>query len=320
MFSFDVAVGEARGKRPTQEDFVFANFPETGSAGLAVLSDGMGGHRNSIVAAKFLVTGVAGELSADLDDFEAMEDDLPGRLEGLTHFANLQLGSYIRQRAIKHTIGATLLSVAISNAKLFWASVGDSPLYVIRDGQMNRLNADHSMSPQIDFMVEAGMISKDNAVNHPDRSILTSAIYGKPIKKIDCPGHPFELQEDDVILLASDGLASLEADRLIEVVSTSRKAGSNEIVRQILAAIGAADLDDQDNTALVVVQVLSGDRARTDPEHSAKSAPATPWSLELKTGGAAVQDAAPEGCESLSPCAADIGGFGDGKAPPVPNR
>ncbi len=281
-FNFDVAVGEDCGKRRTQEDFVFANFPESGNAGLAVLSDGMGGHRDSIIAAKFLVTGVAGELSAELDNFAEMEEDMPERLESLTRFANLQLGSYIQQRGIKRTIGATLLSVAISRNKLFWASVGDSLLYLVRDNEIMRLNADHSMSPQIDFMVEAGMISAENATDHPDRNILTSAIYGRNIKKIDCPRSHFELKGGDVVLLASDGLDSLGSDRTLGIIRDCNDSGSGEIVRQILRSIELADTADQDNTALVAVRVFDARREQSFKDPMKVEAPATPWSLGLK--------------------------------------
>ena len=278
-FCFDVAVGEDRGRRPTQEDFVIANFPEDLNAGLAVLSDGMGGHDDSILASRFLVTGVAGELSVDLEGFHDLEDDLPNRLEALTQFANLQLGSFMRQRGIQKTMGATLLSIAVSGDKLFWASVGDSALYLVRDGAITRLNADHSMSPQIDFMVEAGMISKENATNHPDRNILTSAIYGKKIKKMDCPITPFALKEDDLVLLASDGLGSLSSDDILKVVAGHSEDRSSALVEGLLAAVLNAGVEDQDNTALVAIRVRGEDHVIAEDPPCA-SAPATPWSLE----------------------------------------
>ena len=280
-FCFNVAVGEDLGKRPTQEDFVFANFPKTGQSGLAVLSDGMGGHHDSVMAAKFLVTGVAGELSMDLDAFPEMEAALPDRLEALTRFANLQLGSFIRQRGITQTMGATLLTVAISGDKLFWASVGDSLLYVIRQGEIHRLNADHSMAPQIDFMVDAGMISPEKAVNHPDRNILTSAIYGKSITKIDCPSKPFQLQSGDVVLLASDGIETLGTAELAAILDKDSTICSTTLAHEVLDAIEAAGHDDQDNTALVVIKVLpeAAIGKRLGPRSAVR--PATPWSLEL---------------------------------------
>ena len=280
-FRFDVAVGEDRGKRSTQEDFVFANFPEDGSAGLAVLSDGMGGHDDSIIASKFLVTGVAGELSADLENFQDLEAELPDRLEALTRFANLQLGSFMRQRGIRKTMGATLLSVAISGHKLFWASVGDSPLYLVRDGKITRLNADHSMSPQIDFMVEAGMISKESADNHPDRNILTSAIYGKNIKKIDCPRTPFELLENDLLLLASDGLDALAGDDITDLATDHAEASSSDMVRGLISAIAAADHSDQDNTAVVAIRIRDRDHP-AEAKRVDEASLATPWSLEAR--------------------------------------
>ena len=279
QFCFDTAVGEIKGKRRTQEDFVFANFPENANAGLAVLSDGMGGHHNSVIASKFLVTGVAGELSMELENFADIEDKIPEMLGDVTRFANVQLGSFIRQRRIKSTIGATLLSVAISRDKLFWASVGDSLLYVFRDGELRRLNADHSMSPQIDFMVEAGMISEEKAKDHPDRSILTSAIYGRSITRIDCPEDFFQLRPSDIVILASDGIDTLNRHALSELLTKNPSADSGALVGLIMSAIDAADHSDQDNTALAVIKVENRAEKQKSRQPKVTERPATPWSM-----------------------------------------
>ncbi|MDA8586028.1 protein phosphatase 2C domain-containing protein [Rhodobacteraceae bacterium] len=252
--TFDVAAESDIGARSNQQDYFAFDFSSDANAGIAVLSDGMGGYKDGVAAAKFLVTGVAGELLQDLDTFQENEDQLPQRLSDLTHEGNSRLGDFIRQRTSGETIGATLVSVAISQNHLYWASVGDSPLYLFRNGVLSRLNQDHSMSQQIDFMIEAGMISAEKGRDHPDRSLLTSAIFGKEISKIDVPDTPFVLQEHDILLLASDGINTIGQDAIEDVLRRSMAEDSEVIVDALFAALDEIGADDQDNASLIVIK------------------------------------------------------------------
>lgn len=251
---FDVAAGSAIGARASQEDCYAVEFSDDANAGIAVLSDGMGGYTGGFAASKFLVTGVAGELQADLDSFNKSELQLSQKLNDITHLANSQLGEFIRTRGNGKKMGATLLSVAVSRNRLYWASVGDSALYLFRDGALKRLNANHSMSAEIDFMIETGMISEEKGRNHPDRSILTSAIHGKDITKIDNPTRPFILEMDDVILMASDGVCTLSKEQIEEIMVHSVFGESIDIAQEIFNAIADERNAEQDNTTLIVIR------------------------------------------------------------------
>ena len=254
--AFDAAAASSIGARAEQEDCYVVDFSNEANAGLAVLSDGMGGYSDGMAAAKFLVTGVAGELQADLDNFNKTELQLSRKLHDLTHVANQQLGKFIQQRGNGQKMGATLLTVAVSRNRLFWASVGDSALYVFRDGELKRLNEDHSMSAEIDFMVEMGMMSAEKGRDHPNRSILTSAIHGKEITKIDNPTRPYILEMDDIILLASDGLSTLSKEKVEDVMAHSMFGESVDMTQEILTAISDQRSSDQDNATLIVIRAV----------------------------------------------------------------
>ena len=254
--AFDAAAASSIGARAEQEDCYVVDFSNEANAGLAVLSDGMGGYSDGMAAAKFLVTGVAGELQADLDNFNKTELQLSRKLHDLTHVANQQLGKFIQQRGNGQKMGATLLTVAVSRNRLFWASVGDSALYVFRDGELKRLNEDHSMSAEIDFMVEMGMMSAEKGRDHPNRSILTSAIHGKEITKIDNPKRPYILEMDDIILLASDGLSTLSKEKVEDVMAHSMFGESVDMTQEILTAISDQRSSDQDNATLIVIRAV----------------------------------------------------------------
>ncbi len=254
--TFDVAAGSAIGARNSQEDCFAYEFSDEANAGFAVLSDGMGGYAGGVAAASFLVTGVTGELQADLDEFHKKEFLLSQKLNDITHVANRELGAFIQNRGKGEKMGATLLSVAVSRNRLYWASVGDSALYLFRDGTLRRLNADHSMSAQIDFMIEAGMISEEKGRNHPDRGLLLSAIHGKEITKIDNPKKPVILEMDDVILMASDGLSTLSKDKIEEILVHSVFGESVDIAQEMFNAVSDQRNAEQDNTTLIVMRAV----------------------------------------------------------------
>jgi serine/threonine protein phosphatase PrpC len=86
---------------------------------------------------------------------------------------------------------------------LYFVHVGDTRLYLIRQGQITRVTRDHSY---VGRLVEAGMISAEEAEHHPQRNILTAALGTNPDLIMDSPLHPELLQSEDVLLICSDGL------------------------------------------------------------------------------------------------------------------
>jgi len=92
---------------------------------------------------------------------------------------------------------------ADSHDELYYVHVGDTRLYLIRDGQITRVTRDHSY---VERLVEAGMISPQEAEHHPQRNILTAALGTNPDLIMDSPGRPEPLRPEDVLLICSDGL------------------------------------------------------------------------------------------------------------------
>jgi protein phosphatase len=175
-------------------------------------------------------------------------------------------------------MGATLLAAVMDGSRLWWLSVGDSPLWLWRDGSLHRLNEVHSLAPQIDLMVEAGLMDADTARAHPDRSCLTSVIYGQDIARIDCPDRPVELRPGDVVLAASDGVEFLGRDGIAAVLRESADRSPDGIAGQMVGALRRLADPDQDNAALAVLQVRDGDARATHaapPAWAASARPAT---------------------------------------------
>ncbi|OYW47774.1 MAG: hypothetical protein B7Z31_15295 [Rhodobacterales bacterium 12-65-15] len=168
-------------------------------------------------------------------------------LRTVADLANDTLRQHTRTHPETEGMGATLVVPALVENRLWWLSVGDSPLYLYRGGKLSQLNEDHSMAPQIDFMVTSGLMDAATAKHHPDRNCLISVLMGTRIPKIDCPAKPVELQAGDIVVCASDGLQFLTNAQIEKVLAKYRKNRSTEIAERLLEELGKLGDPDQDN-------------------------------------------------------------------------
>jgi len=256
---YDVASAVSQGGRDYQEDTLITDFPLGSDSGFVVLADGMGGHAAGDVASKIVVTEVFSELKFQSASFSYSENDIPMHLYDAAKSANECLLGEVSTNPDTLGMGSTLVSIVIRENRLFWISIGDSPLYLLRNGKLEQLNEDHSMAPQIDFMVESGMIDAEVGKNHPDRNCLTSVLMGEAVAKIDCPKTPYELKIGDIVLVSSDGLQFLENKKIQEILATNAKRPSSEISSRLLMAIHKLADPDQDNVSFSVIKVNNFD-------------------------------------------------------------
>lgn len=261
---YDVASGISQGARDYQEDAITADFPVGAEAGFVVLADGMGGHAAGDVASKIVLTEVYSELKfhyADVDSFEARAPEI---LRGVADLANDTLRHHAQTHPETQGMGATLVVPALVENRLWWISVGDSPLFLYRNGKLSQLNEDHSMAPQIDLMVQAGILDSETAANHPDRNCLVSVLMGSKIARIDCPAKPVELKAGDIVVCSSDGLQYLTNAQIEKVLAKYRRTRSTEIAERLLEELTRLDDPDQDNISFTVIKVND---ASVRPKH-----------------------------------------------------
>jgi PPM family protein phosphatase len=250
----DAATAIGRGRREYQEDAVITDFPIGGEIALAVIADGMGGHAAGDVASKIAVTEVFSELKLQSGDPGAFEAKAPQLLRGAAEAANGCIATQSQTDSETRGMGATLLALAILRDRLFWISVGDSPLFLFRDGDLRRMNEDHSLAPQIDYLVSAGQLTAEEGRFHPDRSCLTSVLCGGTIPHLDCPQDPMILYDQDVLIAATDGIQSLQPDQIVAVLTAAGQT-STEMARALLDAVTHQDDPDQDNVTVSVIRV-----------------------------------------------------------------
>lgn len=220
-----------QGARPYQEDSW--RLAQLGDGSLvAVVADGMGGHAGGAVASKLAVDAF----------LQAMEQG-GGLSDGLSD-ANAAVGKGAAGKPNLAGMGATLVGVQLRGDEVRWISVGDSPFYLIEAGRLERLNADHSMAPQIDALVQRGMLTAEEAEHHPGRHTLREAVMGDPLTLIDKGSR--RLGPDARLLVCSDGIQSLSAEHIL--------AQSVRSAAQIVDAVLSASKEHQDNITVVKLE------------------------------------------------------------------
>lgn len=279
--SIDAASALSVGARSSQEDAVVADFTRGNDFGFAVLADGMGGHASGEVASKIVVTEVFSELMLQRNDPAGFFGDMAGALRRAAEAANACLKAHVAVNPQAEGMGATLIVPVIDADRLHWISIGDSPLYLFRDGRLRQLNQDHSMAPEIDHLASVGELSAEEARNHPERNVLTSALFGQPIPRIDCPAEPFRLRPGDIVIAASDGLqflANAEIEGLLRAHPFSR---SDQLADLLIAAVEELADPEQDNVSMTVIRVLCDDPAARAARAFAPvaAAPEPSWAL-----------------------------------------
>lgn len=262
MTAFEHASRATKGARNYQEDtaltwpgddpFVPAGGSRANGAGglVAVLADGMGGHAGGAIASRtvcenFLETcvGHAGQ----------NRDRLVAGLEA----ANEAIAAMVKTSPGLSGMGSTLVGTVFGADGLEWVSVGDSPLLLYRRGEIAVLNEDHSLAPELDRMAAAGHISEEQARRDPRRHMLRSAVTGDDLDLVDVSRMPLRIEPGDYVILASDGLQTLETSEVERIVTAYAPDGASAVAGALIRAVEAIRDPHQDNTTVVAVRLLT---------------------------------------------------------------
>lgn len=261
---YDTATGLSLGDRDTQEDAVLADVPIGGGAGIVVLGDGLGGHHAGALASRLAVMTAMGEIASARGADGLLDADIPELLHAAARAANAAILAVTDADPELDGMGTTLLAVVVEGDTLYWLSIGDSPLYLMREGELDQLNEVHSLATHLDLLVRVGEMKPEEAARHPGRSCLTSALGSDKIERIDCPEAPLQLEPGDVLLLASDGLLTLDHDAIAKaLLAHGPEVGAAELAAHLLEDVAAQDATGQDNTSVAVLCLAAGSSARS---------------------------------------------------------
>jgi len=251
------AARQIQGARNYQED-EFGFLPLAGDADdrphslLAVLADGMGGHKGGAHAS-------AAAVDAFVKAYQETNLPTPERLRQALERANERIGADSHGNPELEGMGCTLVGAAFTEDGLQWVSVGDSPFWLFRGDKLIRLNADHSMAPLLAEQVAQGKMTEIEAARHPQRNALRSAVIGDTLPLIDLKESPIAVEPGDRFVLSSDGLETLAEDEIAQVLREGAADGPEALAARLLAAVEARNKRGQDNTTVIVVEPFGPD-------------------------------------------------------------
>ncbi len=226
---------------------------------LFVIADGMGGHLGGDVASSTAIETIFSRLGSD-GEVDAT------RLAEIVRAANQAIWDRSQRDPSLRGMGTTLTLVFLDDRLARVVHVGDSRLYLMREGVLNQLSEDHTLVGQ---MVREGRLSEQEARYHPQRNVITRALGVDPDVRVD--SFAIDLVEGDVILICSDGLTSmLDNDTIRDVLTRERapQRAADELVRLANEAGG------EDNITVIVLDtrpeaLAAQDRAGSTAETAA---------------------------------------------------
>lgn len=251
QLSYDIANLQGRGFRMQQEDsFTVANafngamIREKGL--LFAVCDGMGGMRNGRLASETAIQSLRRSF-LNMD----RSRDLAPQLEQSVYQASAQVETLIGGDG-----GSTVVIGILYQDCLYYASVGDSFLYLLRDEKLLKLNTEHNLCHQ-NYLeaIRDGDIDPLPYQKQPDAAALTEFLGMVGLDKVDCSVYPLPLNKGDVLLACSDGIGGVLSPE--EVAEAMQKPTAAEICSDLEMKIVSYNRPNQDNyTAIVVKYVL----------------------------------------------------------------
>ncbi len=220
-------------QRRANEDSVLARSP------LFVVADGMGGAQAGEVASRIAVEAFHSGLP------EGDEPELA--LATLAQSANARIHELSHSNAEQAGMGTTLTAIYVGEDEVAIAHVGDSRAYCLRDGELLRLTDDHSL---VDELIRQGRLTPEEAVDHPQRSVITRALGPEVLVEVDT--RSFRGRAGDVFLLCSDGLTTMIGEE--QIAATLRAHPRLRDAGQALIA-AANQAGGRDNITVVLVRL-----------------------------------------------------------------
>ncbi|WP_026692079.1 Stp1/IreP family PP2C-type Ser/Thr phosphatase [Peribacillus kribbensis] len=210
---------------------------------LAVVADGMGGHRAGDVASEMAIS----QLSELWKETGSMTD--PEEAEDWLRIHIVKVNDRIYQHSLANPecegMGTTLVAAVCTKAYVMIAHVGDSRCYLLSQNSLRQLTEDHSL---VNELVRCGQISKEDAEHHPRKNVLLRALGTEKNVEIDVSEH--KISQGDVLILCSDGLTNKVNDSALQEIiesETVMELKSEELIRL------ANENGGEDNITLVLV-------------------------------------------------------------------
>jgi protein phosphatase len=208
---------------------------------LVIVADGMGGASAGEVASEMAIRIIP--------DLYYKSDKLPAvALKEALESASVEIHRAAQAEPELRGMGTTCVAVGILIPEVYVAWVGDSRLYLLRDGALYQLTQDHTV---VEEMVRKGIITREQARHHEERNVLSMSLGGRPEVKAMCWHDPMIVRAGDRLLMCSDGLHDLVSDS--EMQAIMEESATHVAVQNLIEAAKRHGGDDNITAALINV-------------------------------------------------------------------
>jgi PPM family protein phosphatase len=222
--------------------------------GIFIVADGMGGHAAGEVASEMAVQIVQRELTGvqSLDN-----DDVVKLTAAALRKANRAIHDRTITEVDKQGMGTTASVLLVAGARYVIGQIGDSRIYLLRDGSFTQITKDHSY---VQEQVDAGFLTPEQARYHPYSNVITRCVGASQDVEPDI--YRGEVRAGDLFLVASDGLTGMVDDRRLAQLLGSGAQPERKVQALISEANGRGGLD---NITAIIVQVHEAGPGSDDP-------------------------------------------------------
>ncbi len=246
-----LGVSSLIGTRPEQQDSVYAEILE--DSVVACLCDGMGGLAKGDIASQTAMCTFV----EDYDKWDKASLSVPDFLRQEAIEMDMVVSELKDEDGAPITAGTTACVVIIRGSEMYWLSVGDSRVYIIRGDEIMAATKDHNYRMRLDDALKSGDIDEEQYKNEEDQAeALISYIGIGGLTLIDRNRKPFNVESGDIVVICTDGLYKTLDDNEILNVVKDNMPNTQIIADNLTETAVLKSLDNQDNTSAVVIHCL----------------------------------------------------------------
>jgi PPM family protein phosphatase len=230
---------------------------------VGVVADGVGGQIAGELASRLAVDAVEEYFRRQVSTIS----NISGHLERAILAANRAVYEHGREKPELQGMGTTMVVAAVLSGRLYTACVGDSRIYLLRDGRLQQVTVDHTWAQEA---IEAGLLTREQARVHPNRNVIKRFLGGLPEVEVDHrlvtekeqigaetrQNQGLRLKPGDTLLLCSDGLSDMIDDHAIWTTLHEHFYNLPAAVAELIDKANAAG--GRDNITVVLLQVPGG--------------------------------------------------------------
>ena len=248
------------GTRQSQQDFVYLASDE--ECTLAAVCDGMGGMEAGERASRKAVE-ILGSAFLSRDKSLPIPDFFLSQAEAM----NQGVCSLLGEGGKRLRAGTTIAAAAIQSGRLYWLSIGDSRLYILRDGRMQQINRGHNYRLTLKESLKSGVISREQYEREEHSRQAEALISYLGINRLTLMDRnlvPFEMQKEDIVLLCSDGLYKSLTDSQIQALIEDNAFDPMIAADRLCAMALSRGGGIQDNTSVLILRYQPTEKGRAN--------------------------------------------------------